>query len=179
VPLEANFVRFQVSRAHPDKTVNVRFPKYTYMGFLKSGPGIPVPESWVLAQKGEGWVKTLEKCKKPYCLGTPVSFQPGAAAPLRHESRDTVPPMTAAAVTGLTRSWDSAHASGGAGSRLNASSSQEVSVPEIQYPQGERDFCAFFGLASALHHSGMLAQAKELVDIAPASLFAYNHTTRP
>jgi hypothetical protein len=44
VPLEANFVRFQVSRAHPDKTVNVRFPKYTYMGFLKSGPGIPVPE---------------------------------------------------------------------------------------------------------------------------------------
>ena len=124
----------------------------------------------MLAQKGEGWVKTLEMCKTPLWLGRTVSFQPGAAAPLSVESRDTVPPMIATAVTGITGSRDSAHASDGAGSRLSASSSQELSVPDIQYPQGERDFCAFFGLASAPHHSGMLAQAKELIDIAQASL---------
>jgi len=174
VPLEANFVRFKVSRAHTDKTVKVRCrPRYTYMGFLASGPGIPVPESWVLAQKGEGWVKTLGMCKTSLWLGRQVPIQPGAAAPSSVESRDTVPPMIATAVTGITGSRDSAHASDSAGSRLSASSSQELSVPDIRYPQGDRDFCAFFGLASALHHSGMLAQAKVLVDIAQASLVAH------
>ena len=56
-----------------------------------------------------------------------------------------------------------------AGNRSKASSSHELSFPEIQYQQGADDFCAYYGLASALHYSGETLGASELASAAAAS----------
>ena len=52
VPLEANFVRFKVSRKHTDKTVKVRCrPRYTFMG-SSQWSGHPRPRELGACPKG-------------------------------------------------------------------------------------------------------------------------------
>ena len=82
--------------------------------------------------------------------GKKVQLSVGAARCHISSSHAAGTPVNSADITGITSAWGSYDAPLDAGNRLDASSSRELSSPDIQYQQGADDFCAYFGLASAL-----------------------------
>ena len=62
---------------------------------------------------------------------------------------------------------DSSHGPGAASSRSEALNSQERSFPDIKFRQGKKKYCAFYGMASALHFAGYTDQAAKLRIVPP------------
>ena len=92
--------------------------------------------------------------------GKKVQLSVGAARCHISSSHAAGTPVNSADITGITSAWGSYDAPLDAGNRSDASSSRELSFPDIQYQQGADDFCVHYGLASALliRHESVLCR---------------------
>ena len=77
---------------------------------------------------------------------TQFQLSVGTARCHTSSSHAAVTPVNSADITGSTSAWGSYGAPLDAGSRLNASSSRELSFSDNQHQQGADDFCAYYGL---------------------------------
>ena len=131
-----------------DPRAAVRQARLLSEGFIPGGfiPGAGLPRGDLR--------KTLE------WRGKEVQLSVGAARCHISSSHAAGTPVNSADITGITSAWGSYDAPLDAGNRSDASSSRELSFPDIQYQQGADDFCAYYGLASALliRHESVLCR---------------------
>ena len=159
VPLEDTF-------SHIKAQWNETTSETEYTVFKENGIGIRVPKRWVYHFFNRDF---LNKSTTRDNMDKKVPIPVGAAARSGSESRTTLGRGTAAVVPFPRVVLNPSKAPDGTGSRLGTLSSQEFSVPDIQYRQGLNDFCAFYGLASALHYAGHVNEASEIAQAATVS----------
>lgn len=157
VPLEDTFTHI---KAHLNEA------QIEYTVFKENGIGIPVPQRWVYHFLSRDF---LNESMTRDNMDKKVPIPVGAAARSGSESRTSLGRGTAAVVPFPRVVRNPSRAPDGTGSRLGTLNSQEFSVPDIQYRQGSNDFCAFYGLASALHYAGHVNEASAIAQAAPVS----------
>ena len=157
VPLENIFTHLQVDYSEETK-------EFQYTVFKGNGIGVPVPHSWIELHFPEGAAAEFVGQCETEQLGKKTHIPEGAAAHSGSGARTPSGHVTAAVVScsqGVRNPLPKAP--DGSGSRLS------TCAPDLQYPQGSNDYCAFYGLASALHFAGQVHKAEKLASAASVS----------
>ena len=153
MPLEDAFSHF---KAH------LNGDELEYTVFKDNGIGIRVPQRWVYYFFDRDFIsKSLSRDNMDKKVLIPV----GAAARSGSVSRTSLCRETAAVVSFPRDVRNPSKAPDGTGSWLGMNS-QEFGLPNIKYRQGLNNYCAFYGLASALDYVGYVNQAAEIAKAA-------------